>query len=164
MKKIESYGSWKTPITADLVSSGTTGLGEISINGDVVYWLETRPSEDGRTVLVKLTPEGEKVDVTPFEFNTRSRVHEYGGAPYLIFDDKVYFTNYEDQRVYEIARGEEPKPLTPESGYRYADFSVEEESGDIWAVCEDHSGKEEPENYLVSLSLNGSPEIGRAHV
>ncbi|MFB6291417.1 MAG: prolyl oligopeptidase family serine peptidase [Candidatus Bipolaricaulia bacterium] len=153
MKNIKSYGSWITPITADKVASGTTGLHSISISSEQVFWLESRPSEDGRTVLVSLTSGGEKVDLTPENFDVRTRVHEYGGAPYLVVGEKVYFTNFDDQRVYELSRGNDPRPITPDNDCRYADFSYEEATGQLWAVCEDHSNDEsKPNNYLVTIS------------
>ena len=155
MKNIESYGSWKSPISAGKVASGTIGLREIRLCGENVYWLETRPTEEGRTVLVKLNSGGEKSDVTPEDFNVRSRVHEYGGAPYLVVDDRVYFTNYEDQRVYRLASNGEPRPITSDRNRRFADLSFERRTGRIWAVCEDHSSGGRPENYLLSISDSG---------
>ena len=152
MKEVRGYGSWETPITANRVASESTGLSGISVTDQGIFWLESRPSEDGKTVLVRLGSNGDKLDVTPPEFDVRSRVYEYGGAPYIVAGEKVYFTNFGDQRVYELPFGEEPEPITPK-GYRYADFSLDEQRNNIWAVCEDHSnGSTLPENYIVSIS------------
>jgi hypothetical protein len=59
------YGSWKSPITSDLIVAGTIGLGEIRLDGDDVYWSELRPKERGRSVIVKRTPDGQIQDVLP---------------------------------------------------------------------------------------------------
>src|SRR5262245_2624615 len=49
--QVSSYGSWKSPITSDLIVSGTIGLGQVAIDGADVYWVETRPQEKGRYVV-----------------------------------------------------------------------------------------------------------------
>src|SRR5262245_58456489 len=76
------YGSWKSPITSDLIVAGTIGLEQIALDGDDIYWIEARPSEAGRNVIVRRTPHGKITDVTPTPFNARTRVHEYGGGAY----------------------------------------------------------------------------------
>jgi hypothetical protein len=51
--QIASYGSWKSPITADLVARGEVGLEQVKIDGDDVYWIERRPQEGGRRAVVR---------------------------------------------------------------------------------------------------------------
>ena len=53
------YGSWKSPITSDLIVKGTIGLSQPRIADDHIYWVELRPSERGRQVIVRRSPEGE---------------------------------------------------------------------------------------------------------
>ncbi|MEF8726269.1 MAG: S9 family peptidase [Candidatus Bipolaricaulota bacterium] len=150
---MKPYGSWKTPISAEKVASMKVGLSEIRIDGDYVYWLETRPSENGRTVLVRLGRQGTREDLTPEGFNVRSRVHEYGGGSYVVDGGTIFFTNFEDQRIYKLIPGKQPRPITPEGNYRYADFSFDEKRRLIWAICEDHTDEnKEASNYLVSLN------------
>src|SRR6185503_14517285 len=74
------YGSWKSPITSDLIVGGSVGLTQPLISGDDVYWMEMRPTEGGRMVIVKRNSNGETVDITPAPCNARTRVHEYGGG------------------------------------------------------------------------------------
>ena len=50
----------------------------------------------------------------------RTRVHEYGGAPFIAVGDTVYYSQLSDQRLYELKRGGTPTPVTPPN-YRYAD-------------------------------------------
>ena len=100
-KKNASYGSWKSPITTDLIVEGTVGLGGLNWDGDDIYWVEGRPSEGGRSVIVRLTPDTQLNDVTPQPFNARTRVHEYGGGSYLVHQGNIYFSNFVDQRLYQ---------------------------------------------------------------
>ncbi len=51
--QIAPFGSWKSPITADAILAGSIGLGAVTIDGDDLYWSESRPTEKGRNVLVK---------------------------------------------------------------------------------------------------------------
>ena len=33
------YGSWKSPITTDLVVAGVIGLGQIALDDEDIYWM-----------------------------------------------------------------------------------------------------------------------------
>jgi hypothetical protein len=80
--KTAPYGSWKSPITSDLIVAQITMLSDVRLAGDDIYWLEGRPHEQGRNVIVRAAgSDGTDTDITPAGFNARSRVHEYGGAP-----------------------------------------------------------------------------------
>src|SRR5260370_40328025 len=81
--KTAPYGSWKSPITSDLIVAQTTILSDVRIDGDHVYWLEGRPREQGRNVIVRAGPDGAAAGITPPDFNARPRGHEYGGAVLL---------------------------------------------------------------------------------
>src|SRR5690348_8613871 len=94
-----AHGSWRSPITSDLISSAAVGLGQVTIVGEDLYTLESRPTEGGRYVLVRRSPASAE-DVNPPETNVRTRVHEYGGAAYLVRDGTSFFCNFADQRVY----------------------------------------------------------------
>src|SRR5215471_19939827 len=137
--QVISYGSWKSPITSDLIVSGTVGLGQIAIDGADVYWAETRPQEKGRYVVVKLTPDGQTVDLTPPSFNARTRVHEYGGGGFTVSDGSVYFSNFADQRLYLFDGAGEPQAITPEAEMRYADGVIDRRRNRMICVLEDHS-------------------------
>src|SRR5215470_6448155 len=119
--QIVPYGSWKSPITSDLIVAATVGLGQIQLDGDNVYWSESRPTEGGRNVVVRWTPDGGATEVTPAPFNVRTRVHEYGGGSFTVSRDVAYFSHFADQRLYKQPRGEAPQPLTAVSALRYAD-------------------------------------------
>ena len=89
-----SFGSWKSPITTDLIVSGNIGLGEVTIDNEDIYWLESRATEGGRNVLVKRSADGQITDKTPQSFNVHTRVHEYGGGAFLIVEGTIYFVNF----------------------------------------------------------------------
>ncbi|MBD2580432.1 S9 family peptidase [Oscillatoria sp. FACHB-1406] len=153
-KNVAPFGSWKSPITSEIIVSGMIGLGGIALDGNDLYWLEGRPSEGGRNVLVKKTSEGKSSDITPQPFNVRTRVHEYGGGSFLIAGGTIYFSNFADQRLYKQKPGGEPEPLTPEGKMRYADAILDSDRNRLICVIEDHSNVEiEPENAIVSISL-----------
>ena len=153
---VAPYGSWSSPITSSLIVSGEIGFGQIALDGDDVYWVENRPAEAGRCVLVRLTLDGQTTDVTPPSFNVRTRVHEYGGGAFAVSKGTIYFSNFEDQRVYRQAGDDYPIPLTPETDMRYADGVVDHRRKRMVCVREDHSiAGREATNTLVSLDLEG---------
>jgi hypothetical protein len=93
--KIAPYGSWKSPITSDLIVSKAIGISQIAVDGPDIYWVESRPFENGRNVLVRRSPDGKIADITPPTFNVRTRVHEYGGGAYLVVNGIIYFSNFQ---------------------------------------------------------------------
>src|SRR5687768_5634981 len=109
---VAPYGAWTSPITADLIVAGTIGLGAVALDGEDVYWLEARPTEAGRQVIVRRTPDGTMTDVNPAPFNARTRVHEYGGGEFTVVDGTVFFANFADQRLYRQPPGGEPRPIS----------------------------------------------------
>ena len=153
-----SYGSWKSPITADLVARQRIGLEQIQFDGNDIYWIERRAHEGGRKVIVRRSSDGTSADVTPAEFNARTRVHEYGGGDYAVSDGTLIFSNFTDQRLYRQERGSEPKPLTPNSARRYADGQVDRRRNHFLCVREDHSTAGEAVNTLVRIDLAGGDE------
>lgn len=154
-KQKASYGSWKSPITSDLIVSGSVSLKETVCDRNNIYWLEGRPSEGGRNVIVCCDDKGKMTDVTPQPFNVRNRVHEYGGGSFLVVEGTVYFTNYKDQRIYVQKPDQSPQPLTPDNQLRYADFRLDKKHNRLISVCEDHSASEgEPLNKIVTIGVN----------
>ena len=123
---IAPYGTWPSPLSAQVVAAQGIRLGAVSVDGQDIYWIEGRPQEAGRSVLVRRRPDGSISDVIPPGFNVRSRVHEYGGGAYLVDQGNVYFTNFADQRIYTITGNSvEPTPVTPAGKWHYADYAVD---------------------------------------
>ncbi|HSK63298.1 MAG TPA: hypothetical protein VK893_05640, partial [Pyrinomonadaceae bacterium] len=136
--KIAPYGSWKSPITSDLIVSGSVGLSQPTFDGNQIHWIEMRPKEGGRNVIVRRETDGAQTVVTPQPFNARTRVHEYGGGDYLAFGGTVCFSNFSDQRVYRQDGLSEPRAITPAADVRYADYCLDETRGRLICVREDH--------------------------
>jgi dipeptidyl aminopeptidase/acylaminoacyl peptidase len=149
------YGSWKSPITTELMLAKSIGLSQFVIDGDTIYWAEGRPLEGGRNALVRLAPGQSPEDCLPAEFNVRTRVHEYGGGAFAVFDGVIYFVNYKDQHLYCQKPGGAPELLTPTDGYRYADFALDKTRSRLICIREDHTREGEAVNTLVALPLTG---------
>ena len=86
---VAPHGSWKSPVSSDLVASKTIRTGYTTLDGEDIYWIEVRPSEGGRYVIVRRTPDGNILDMTPPPLNARTRVHEYGGGMYNVSEGKI---------------------------------------------------------------------------
>lgn len=157
------YGAWPSPITADMVARTGVRLSAPWLEDGVVWWLEGRPVESGRVVLVRKAQDAEPVDVTPPGFSVRTMVHEYGGGAYCVHGDTVVFSNFEDQRLYRQDVGRAPEPLTPETDgrHRFADGRVTRD-GSLWiGVRERHEGDGKPTevvNELVAVPLDAASE------
>jgi len=157
-KTIAPYGSWKSPITADLITAKTIGFGKPSIDGEDIYWSESRPLEGGRSVIMRRTPDGAVTECTPPDYYVRTRVHEYGGGAFTVHKGIIYFCNFQDQRLYRQAVGGAPEPLTATEGYRYAAMVVDGQRNRLICVREDHTGAGEAVNTIVSVSLGGNDD------
>src|SRR5215475_8568322 len=130
-----SYGAWTSPITSDLIVASTITLDAPTIVGSDIYWSEQRPSEGGRVVLVRRSPDGVATDLIPQPFNARTRVHEYGGGAVLIdTNGTVYFSNFADQYLYRIRPGGQPELIANEPGMRYADAIVDRDRNRLICV------------------------------
>jgi dipeptidyl aminopeptidase/acylaminoacyl peptidase len=165
--KTARYGSWKSPITSELIVAQSITLSEVCLDGGRVYWLEGRPQEQGRYVVVRAGADGQPIDVTPPPYNARTRVHEYGGGSCTVHDGAVYFSNFADGRLYGQMPGvSEPRPLTPEPPgrdrqWRYADGVIDRRRSRWIGVREDHTVDGEPVNAIVAVDLGDG---GSAHV
>ena len=164
MMKVAPYGSWSSPISARMVATGGVHLGQTWLEDGVAYWVEGRPAEAGRYVVVRGDLFSSPVDVTPQGFNARSMAHEYGGGSYCVHRGTVVFSNFADQRLYRQEPGGNPVPITGEivdGGWRFADGRVTAD-GRWWiGVRERHDlGPAVPDvvNELVAVPVDGSAE------
>jgi dipeptidyl aminopeptidase/acylaminoacyl peptidase len=153
--QVRPYGTWSSPIApADLARASVT-LGYVRALDGVAYWIESRPAEKGRSVIVTSRGDGRITELTPNGFNVRTRVHEYGGLPYAVGRDGTsYFSNFSDQRIYACRPGTPPVALTPD-GYRYADFELNRAGTVLFCVREDHTAGGEPKNAIVAVPTSG---------
>ncbi len=109
--RIAPYGSWESPITADLIIYRGIAFGEIVLDEGNIYWQEMRPAEGGRYAIVRMAADGSVSDLLPSPFNARTRVHEYGGGAFTVSEDIIYFSNFADQRLYRLVPGSEPEQI-----------------------------------------------------
>jgi len=158
---VSPFGTWKSPITAQTVAAQGLRLGFPALDGDDIYWLEGRPHEGGRNVLVKRSADGAVIDITPRDHNVRTRVHEYGGGAFIVSKSFIYYSNFADQRLYRIVGSGAPQPITPEGKWFYADATIDEERQRLVCVREDHSREgHEARTTLVSIRLDGNADPG----
>ena len=153
---VAPYGSWRSQIRIDDVVGDVVRLGEPWIDGDDVFWIELRPTEGGRHVLVRAATDGSTTDLTPPPFNVRTSVHEYGGGSYVVVGGTVVFSNFADGRLYRLDPGATaPVAMTPEGPWRYADLRPDLARRRFYAVREDHEGAGEAVNTIVTIPLDG---------
>lgn len=163
--QVAGYGTWRSPITSDLIVAESIGLsqprfdGAASVGADI-YWLEHRPQEAGRITVIQRTPDGKKNERTASPYNVRTRVHEYGGGQYTVANGTLYFSNFSDQRLYRQTKADEPNPITPESKLRYADACIDLQRNLLFCVREDHRQPGEAINTLVKVKCDGDSEGG----
>src|SRR5215204_4824779 len=156
---IAPYGSWPSPLSAARVTAGALRFDQIQIDGDDVYWIEGRASEGGRNVIVRRTPSGQIEDVTPPHFNVRSRVHEYGGAAYTVDRGILYFSNFQDQRIYRQQKDRAPVAIT-DAGSFFADYRADGLRDRLIAVRETHAPGNEARNDIVAIGTpTGVPSV-----
>src|SRR5256886_16913054 len=99
------YGAWRSPITSELIVGETLGLGDIRVDGRDIYWIEGRPSEGGRNVLVRRAPStstnggGSIEDITPAPYSVRTRVHEYGRRARNAYRGVIHFPQFAVHRL-----------------------------------------------------------------
>ena len=165
------FGSWKSPVTADLIVGETIRLGQLAVLDDDVFWTEGRPQEQGRNVLVWCSADGRTQDLTPAPLNVRSRAHEYGGGAFTVGRKAGFFTNDADQQVWRIRADEAPQPLTTDAGTRHADAVIDAQRKRLICVREDHgasghgaSGHEAVTTIVgIKLSNGAAQELVSGH-
>lgn len=162
--RVAPYGTWASPLSAAAIAAGGLRLSAVQLDGDDVYWLEGRPHDGGRYALVRRRSDGQIEEVTPPDFNVRTRVHEYGGGAYIVHRGVVYAVNFSDQRVYRIVPGAAPVPLTAAGACFYADFAVDPRRDRLICVREDHTQPGEPTNTIVSIATGPASAFAEAPV
>jgi hypothetical protein len=141
-RQIGSFGSWNSPIVADTVSAESVSLSAPQIDGDNVYWIEGRPREKGRNVVVVCAVDGTIKDVTPPPFDAQSQVYGYGGGAYSVHDGVLYFVNFvprpgSDNQIYRQAPGGAPTKITSNPESLFADLCVDASRNRLIAIREE---------------------------
>ena len=160
MIKTAPYGTWTSPVTPDLMTKEAVGLSALAADGPDLYWIESRPYENGRSVLVRRDAAGQVADAVPAGTHVGSRVHEYGGGAYAVRDGHLVWSARDDGGVWLREAGGEPRALPTAAGCRYADFEFDFPRRRVLTVRED--GREHPHDpraALVALPLDAGEEI-----
>ncbi|MEP1353413.1 MAG: prolyl oligopeptidase family serine peptidase [Tateyamaria sp.] len=158
------YGSWVSPISAGAVAAGAREFEQILIDRDTIFWVEARPEENGRSVLMSSEGGSPASDVTPVGFSVRTLVNSYGGAAAAVGDGHICFSNFappdfpgsKDQRIFSQTPGMQPRPITPQVRTRYADGVIRRgtDTG-VW-ICEQSDvtlhGQDKQSLVLIDLS------------
>ena len=153
-KTAKPYGSWPSTLSAELITRAAPGLNFLQSHGERLFWVESRPWEAGRNVIMCREGDGSTRDLLPAPFSHQSRVHEYGGMAYAMDDSHLYFVNAADQRIYQLALAEDKQPVAiTAAGSRFADLVIDQARQQLIAVGETHHDNREPENTLVSIDL-----------
>ena len=126
------------PITADAAVAETGSLSEPRIDGDNIYWIEGRPLEKGRNVVVARAADGTIRDITPSPFNVRSQVYSYGRGAYAVSNNVVYFVNFGDNQIYQQVAGGAPTKITSSAKSLFADICVDAARNRLIAIREEH--------------------------
>jgi len=153
------FGSWPSPITSQQLTQQSVRLGEPTLHNGHAYWVESRPQEQGRCVLMQqnLSPPSEAVEVLGSSTGVRTKAHEYGGASYCVGHEAIYYVDAHDQRIYQYCDGR-AEALSPIDDFRYADLRIDRERHRLIAVREDHRlkgrpGHAEETNSIVAINL-----------
>ncbi|KAJ7053313.1 alpha/beta-hydrolase [Mycena amicta] len=159
MPQVAPYGTWDSPISAGMVAKLSVCTEDVLVDSvtSAIYYVEKRPQEGGRNVLVR---GADGMDVFGREWNARTAVHEYGGASVVIHRDVVLFSNFADAQVYRLDLSSDavmtPKPVTAAKDCRFASFSVHPvHTNLVVSIMEDHTNPAPKDvlNTLVCLNL-----------
>ncbi len=163
------FGWWPSPWSAAAVAAGKVSRSGLQVEGDGVFWTESRPAEGGRQVVVQALPGRGRRDVSPDGVSVRTRVHEYGGGAALVWGPTLFYVEDGSQRWFrapvEPAGGTAgPVPLmvpAGEPGSRYADGRVSASGRWLLSVVEAHRGDGTVGHHLAALSVDGSARPAR---
>ena len=161
-------GSWPSPLSPGLAAAGAVSLAYPGVAQGRLAWIEGRPTEQGRSVLmVRATgpngpnaPAGDITELLGADANVRSRVHEYGGLPWAAVGDRLVFVQFATQQLQVLAADGSVGTLTP-PGCRYADFQGAATGHTLVCVREDHRAAGEARNAVVMIDLDQPGDAGR---
>ena len=106
-KDITPSAVWPSPISAQRAAAGRMRLTDVQLSDGDAYWIEGRPVERGRCVIVR-EHDGVVTDLIDAPYSARTWVHEYGGAAMLAHGGTVSFSNAGDGRIHTLVPGAGP--------------------------------------------------------
>jgi len=162
----DPYGSWPSPLDPATVAGDSLSFGHLVLDDETPYWVERRPAEDGRGVVMRADADG-PTPMTPDDHDVRTLVHEYGGGDFTVVDGDVVYARFDDQRLYRVGADTEATPLTPEPpgacSARYADLEATAAGDCLYCVRERHHGPDAAEEAVTELvtvpATGGDPTV-----
>ncbi len=163
-----NYGYWPSPLTAERVSLDSGDMNFLRADSGGVCFVNSVDGGKNNQAVWHLSSNGQLNRLTPTRFNVRSRVHEYGGVPYCVHGNTLWFCNLADQAIYRQDLGidrmplpdssAEPEPFTPveptlAGKLRYADFLIDPSFNRLICVREDHR-LSDPDNFDANSIIN----------
>lgn len=146
------FGAFPSPLSPELVAASGLRLSFPGVFARARHWIEGRPSHGGKSVLVR--DDGHtRVDLTPPDFDVRTKVHEYGGRPYAVSQrGEVVVSSGADGNLY-LVEGGVPRALTATTQHRFAEMSFDEPRRRLIAVAEIARGGAHPDAEIVAVDL-----------
>ena len=148
---------WESPISASLVASSKINFGDLAIDGNDIYWTETKADENGRSVIVRHRENAPIKIINRAPYDVKSKVHEYGGGSFCAYNGTVFFSNFTDQKIYRVKETDkDPEPITSNSdNTRYADYLFDNSRKNLIGIRETHSESGSIENCIVAIDTEG---------
>ncbi|MCH2355415.1 MAG: hypothetical protein MK319_01865, partial [Pseudomonadales bacterium] len=104
-KRQAAYGNWGSALTAEKVCRDSNDINFVRPASDGVYFVNSEAGEKDKLAVWHLSDMGELRRISAYEINVRSRVHEYGGLPYVVHENHLYVCNLVDQLFYKQPLG-----------------------------------------------------------
>ena len=152
----EPYGSWASPITVEHLTSASVGLAAVRIDGDQLYWLESRADQGGRSSLWRrAVAGGEPTEVTPAPATSGTGCTSTAAASIDVDDGVVVFSDFTDGRVYRLRDGAPAVPITPAGALSLRRSAAASRSSTWCWPSARTTADGEPVNTIVALDLDG---------
>ncbi|MGS0728102.1 S9 family peptidase, partial [Shewanella sp. 0m-11] len=137
---LADFGSWESPVTPEDVYDLADDISDVRATSQGIYFVQSNADNAGKKGVYRLDLDGSINKVVSSNFNIRSRVHEYGGAPFVAIGNSLFATKFSDQILYRIAPNQAPFALTP-NGTRHAGCISNPKASRLICVREDHRGQ-----------------------
>jgi len=127
-----------------------------------LFWLEQRPLEQGRcTLLWRRTPAEPAIELTPGDWNLRSRVHGFGGGAYAVGSSLVVLSHDGDGCLWcqerpgeKTAAPPQARRLTAAAARSFGDGLIDDRRG-RWIGVMEADGRDQ----LVAVPLAGGEPV-----
>ncbi|KAL9110980.1 MAG: hypothetical protein Q9227_004595 [Pyrenula ochraceoflavens] len=162
--EVRPYGTWDSPISADLFEVGGAELDGVIVNesNGKLYLIGAPSDQNGRSAVVEFSDAGSR-DVLPKEYSAATRVHEYGGTPCAVnpVTGHIVFADFESNAVFDLDPDTSTvKPIVEKDERNYfADFDIHPKSPKwVIAIKEDHHSEviDEIINTLIAIDSSTS--------